>query len=165
MISEPQAISIHFVTSNWAINITNHKTNHISGTSAIELVPYNWKSLNLTSSKKFFPQTILAKTSCHKPRISAFFDKNHSALLIQLKNSVNPPSPHVNVACLDSRDLLHDFFRVTEINNIDLGGKGGRLLFRSTFFRFVTRVLARIVWGRVSGCMHVWACLTGRKHK
>ena len=41
--------------------------------------------------------------------------------------------------------MLHDFFRVTEINNIDLGGKGGHLLFRSTFFRFVTRVLARIV--------------------
>ena len=56
-----------------------------------------------------------------------------------------PPSPQVNVVCLDSGDVLHDFFRVREINNIDLGGKGGHLLFRSTFFRFVTRVLARIV--------------------
>ena len=56
-----------------------------------------------------------------------------------------PPFPQVNVVCLDSGDVLHDFFRVTEINNIDLGGKGGHLLFRSTFFLFVTRVLARIV--------------------
>ena len=61
------------------------------------------------------------------------------------KYSVNPPSPQVNVVCLDSGDVLHDFFRVREINNIDLGGKGGHLLFRSTFFRFVTRVLVRIV--------------------
>ena len=56
------------------------------------------------------------------------------------------PPPQVHVVCLDSGDVLHDFFRVTEINNIDLGvkGGGGHLLFRSTFFRFVTRVLARI---------------------
>ena len=57
-----------------------------------------------------------------------------------------PPFPPSQ--CLDSGDVLHDFFRVTEINNIDLGGKGGHWLFRSTFFRFVTRVLARIV-----GCL------------
>ena len=56
------------------------------------------------------------------------------------------PSPQVNVVCLDLGEVLHDFFQVTEINNIDLEVNGwGHLLFRSTFFHFVTRVLARIV--------------------
>ena len=56
-----------------------------------------------------------------------------------------PPFPQVNVVCLDSGEVLHDFFRVTAVNSIDLGSIGEPLLFRSTFFRFVTRVLARIV--------------------
>ena len=85
-------------------------------------------------------QNLLSQT-----KIFSIFRQKSRHLLIQLQYSVNPPSPQVNVVCLDSGDVLHDFFRVTEINNIDLGGKGGHLLFRSTFFRFVTRVLARIV--------------------
>ena len=40
--------------------------------------------------------------------------------------------PLVNVVCLDSGHLLHDFLQVTEVNNIDLG-RGGDLLFISTF--------------------------------
>ena len=84
-------------------------------------------------------QNLLSQT-----KIFSIFRQKSQCLLIQLKYSVNPPSPQVNVVCLDSGGVLHDFFRVREINNIDLGGKGGHLLFRSTFFLFVTRVLARI---------------------
>ena len=76
-------------------------------------------------------QNLLSQTN-----IFSIFRQKSQRLLIQLKYSVNPPSPQVNVVCLDSGDVLHDFFRVTEINDIVLGGKGGHLLFRSTFFPF-----------------------------
>ena len=95
--------------------------------------------------QKFFPSDNPRQNLLSQMKIFSIFRQRSQHLLIQLKYSVNPPSPQVNVVCLDSGDVLHDFFRVTEINNIDLGGKGGHLLFRSTFFRFVTRVLARIV--------------------
>ena len=98
--------------------------------------------------QKFFPSENPRQNLLSQMKIFSIFRQKSQHLLIQLKYSVNPPSPQVNVVCLDSGDVLHDFFRVTEINNIDLGGgggKGGHLLFRSTFFRFVTRVLARIV--------------------
>ena len=95
--------------------------------------------------QKFFPSDNPRQNLLSQTKIFSIFRQKSQRLLIQLKYCVNPPSPQVNVVCLDSGDVLHDFFRVTEINNIDLGGKGGHWLFRSTFFRFVTRVLARIV--------------------
>ena len=66
----------------------------------------------------------LAKTSCHRLRFSASFDKI-TALTASGDTIVAPLSPQVNVACFDSGHLLHHLFQVGEISNIDLGGERG----------------------------------------
>ena len=46
------------------------------------------------------------------------------------------PFPQVNVVCLDSGDLLHDFFHVIEINNIEFELKGGACACQIYLFPF-----------------------------